>query len=69
MVKMIWDLMNGKKLNTGTIIMLAVLALKYFGMDESTATSTATGIMLGVGAVITLVGFIHRWIKAKQAKK
>jgi hypothetical protein len=66
MIKILWDAMNGKKLNTGTIMILAVLVFKYLGMDQGVATQTATGIMLGVGSVFTLVGYIHRWVKTKS---
>jgi hypothetical protein len=50
-------------MNTGTIMILAVFVLKQIGMDDGTANQTATSIMLGVGAVITLWGFIHKLIK------
>jgi hypothetical protein len=69
MFKILWAMMNGKKFNTGTIVMLAVFALKYFGMDGDQATQICTSIMLGVGAVITLVGFVHRMIKAEGKKE
>lgn len=62
----VWD---GKKVNTGAVVMLAALGLQYLGMDKSEATSTATGIMLGVGSIITTIGLVHKAIKAKQAKK
>jgi hypothetical protein len=62
-------MMNGKKFNTGTIVMLAVFALKYFGMDGDQATQICTSIMLGIGAVIPLVGFIHRMIKSEAESK
>jgi hypothetical protein len=68
MLKIIWDAMNGKKLTTGTVMIMAVLVFKSLGMDQDVATQTATSIMLGVGAVLTLTGYIHRWIKAKTTK-
>ena len=64
------DLLNGKKLNTGTIMVIAVIVLKQvLGVDESTANTMATNIMMGIGGVMALWGYIHRLIKAKQAKK
>jgi hypothetical protein len=63
LIKAILDVINGHKMNTGTIMILAVFVLKQIGMDDGTANQTATSIMLGVGAVITLWGFIHKLIK------
>ena len=64
------DLLNGKKLNTGTIMVIAVIVLKQvLGVDESTANTMATNIMMGIGGVMALWGYIHRLIKAQQAKK
>jgi len=61
------DLLNGKKLNTGTIMIIAVVVLKQFlGVDESTANTMATNIMMGVGGVMALWGYIHRLIKNKK---
>jgi len=65
--KAMLDLLNGKKLNTGTIMILAVIVLKQvLGIDETTANTMATNIMMGVGGVMALWGYIHRLIKAKQ---
>ena len=61
----VWD---GKKVNTGAIVMLVALGLQYLGMGNDDATNTASGIMMGTGAVVTTVGLIHKAIKAKQAK-
>ena len=62
----VWD---GKKVNTGAVVMLVALALQQLGLGNVEATSTASGIMMGTGAVITTVGLIHKAIKEKQAKK
>jgi hypothetical protein len=69
LIKAVLDLLNGKKLNTGTVMVIAVFVLKQLGLDDNTATQTATNIMLGVGGVLTLWGYIHRMIKSAQAKK
>ena len=67
LLKAFLDLLNGKKLNTGTIMVIAVVVLKQvLGVDETTANTMATNIMLGVGGVMALWGYIHRLIKAKQ---
>ena len=62
----VWD---GKKVNTGAVVMLVALALQQLGLGNVEATNTASGIMMGTGAVITTVGLIHKAIKEKQAKK
>jgi uncharacterized membrane protein YuzA (DUF378 family) len=64
------DLLNGKKMNTGTIMVISVIVLqKVLGIGESEATSMATNIMMGVGGVMALWGYVHRLIKARQAAK
>ena len=66
-LKVVLDLLNGKKLNTGTIMILAVIVLKQvLGIDETTANTMATNIMMGVGGFMALWGYIHRLIKAKK---
>lgn len=62
----VWD---GKKVNTGAVVMLAALGLQHIGMEHNDAVNTATGIMMGVGSAITAVGLVHKWFKARQAKK
>lgn len=69
MLKALWDIINGHKLNTGTVVVIAAVVMQqYLGIDHETATNIATQIMLGVGGVLSLVGYIHRLVKAKQAK-
>jgi hypothetical protein len=60
------DLLNGKKLNTGTIMVIAVVVLKQFGLSEGEANTIATNIMMGTGGVLALWGYIHRLIKARK---
>lgn len=67
--KVIIDLLNGKKLNTGTVIILAVFVLQQLGIEKTEATNIATNVMMGVGGVFMLWGYIHRWIKANKEKK
>jgi len=67
--KVILDLLNGKKLNTGTIMILAVIVLQHFGIEKTEATTIATNIMMGVGGALALWGYIHRWMKARNAAK
>ena len=33
-LSVIWDFMNGKKFNTGTIMVVAVYIFQHFGMDH-----------------------------------
>jgi len=69
-LKALLDLLNGKKLNTGTIMVIAVVVIKQvLGVSETEATNMATNLMMGVGGVMALWGYVHRLIKAKQAKK
>ena len=64
------DLLNGKKLNTGTIMVIVVIVLKQFlGVSESEAQTIATNIMMGAGGVMALWGYIDRWRKSLKAKK
>lgn len=68
-LKAILAALNGKKLNTGTIIILAALVMqKLFGIGNDEATSIATSVMMGVGGVFALWGYIHRLIKTKTEK-
>jgi hypothetical protein len=73
LVKAIWDMLNGKKLNTGTITTLIAtvlyMAFQQFGLDNDTAVMWATLLVGAVGAIIGIVGYIHRMIKAAQVKK
>ena len=62
----IWD---GKKVNTGAVVMLLALGLQNIGMEHTAALNTASGLMMGTGAVITSVGLLHKWWKARQVKK
>jgi hypothetical protein len=67
LLKALLDLLNGKKLNTGTIMVIAVIVLKQvLGVDDSTANTIATNIMMGVGGAMALWGYIHRLIKAQK---
>ena len=68
-ITVLLDLLNGKKLNTGTIMILAVFVLKYLGMTEGEAQSAATNIMLGIGGVFAVWGYIHRMYKSFKEKK
>lgn len=66
-LKALLDLMNGKKLNTGTVIVIAVIVLQQvLGIDKTEATNIATNVMMGVGGVFALWGYIHRLIKARK---
>jgi len=68
-MKLLWSLINGKKFNTGTLVILAVMVFQSIGIDKDTATQIATNIMLGIGGLLTLVGYVHRIIKSKDQKK
>jgi energy-converting hydrogenase Eha subunit C len=60
--------LNGSKMNTGTIIAISAIVLQQvLGIGESEAGAMATNIAAGIGAVIALVGYVHRIIKKKSA--
>jgi hypothetical protein len=69
LLKALLDVLNGKKMNTGTVMILAVIVIQQFlGVSESEAQTIATNIMLGVGGVMTLWGYIHKLIKGNEKK-
>lgn len=62
--------MNGLKFTTGTVVVLVAMVMQQFlGIEKTEATNIATNIMMGVGGVLALVGYVHRVIKAQAAKK
>jgi hypothetical protein len=67
------DLMNGKKFNSGTAVTLIAailyMAFQQFGITNEQTVSWATLIVGAFGAVLAIVGLIHRWIKAAREKK
>jgi hypothetical protein len=66
--KTFWDAMNGKKLNTATVMIIVVFVLGQFGLEKEAATQMVSQIMTGIAGVLALVGFIHRLIKSAQEK-
>jgi len=68
--KSLLGLLNGKKLNTGTIMVITVVVLKQlFGISDAEATNLATNIMIGIGGAMALWGYIDRWRKSLKANK
>ena len=72
-IQAVWQMWNGKKFNTGaTVTILALVFQQVFakyGATHDVAVSMATYLVMGGGAVLTLVGWIHQLIKASAAKK
>ena len=67
LLKAIWDVMNGNKLNTGTIIIIASLVIqKVLHVDSQGADQIVAQVMTGVGGVIALIGYIHKMVKANS---
>lgn len=60
--------MNGKKLNTGAVMLLVVFVMQQIGIPESEAKEIFANGLVAFGSVLTLWGYIHRLIKANQAK-
>jgi hypothetical protein len=67
-IKAAWGLFNGKKLNTGSVVILLTVVFEQlfaqFGVTHDSAVQMATYIVMGAGAVIMVVGYVHRWIKS-----
>lgn len=65
--KALLDLLNGHKMNTGTIVILSTVVLEQFlGISKGEATNTVTNIMMGIGGITAIIGYIHKWIKDKK---
>lgn len=61
---------NGQKFTTGTIVsVLAILAMQFLPLDQNAAADMAAKIVAGGGALWAAIGYIHRLLKAKEAKK
>lgn len=70
MFKALWDIMNGKKFDAGTIVVVAAFLIQqYLGVNHDQAISIVSSIMAGVGGVTMLIGLIHRWVKAGKISK
>ena len=66
-LKIVWQYMNGKKTNAGTITMLVGLAGIFLPMlgveiDAETLNTVITAIVSS-GAFASLIGLIHKFIK------
>ena len=72
-VQAIWKMWNGKKFDTGLAIsMLALIFQQVFakyGADHDTSVTLATYIVEAVGAVLVVVGWIHKRIKESTPAK
>ena len=65
----LWKLMNGQKLNTGMIVTIAAIIIQnLFNVGHDEAVSIVTNVMMGVGGVTALIGYIHKLIKARKPK-
>ena len=72
-VQGVWDMMNGRKFNSGVAITLLALVMQNvlgkYGLNHDTAVSGATYLVGAGGFIVLLVGYVHQWIKANAAKK
>lgn len=68
-LKVVTSIMNGKKFNTGTLMILIVFALQQIGIPESEAKLIFTNCLIAFGSILAVWGFIHRLIKSNSAKK
>ena len=58
--------MNGKKLNTGAVMLLCVFVMQQLGIGESEAKEIFSNGLVFFGSVLTVWGYIHRIIKSRQ---
>jgi protein-S-isoprenylcysteine O-methyltransferase Ste14 len=69
-VKAIWSVMNGKKFDTGTVVVLmAIVIQQVLNVDHDTSLTLASQVMAGSGTLLAIIGVVHRWIKARIAKQ
>ena len=69
LISAFWDIMNGKKLNTATVIVIIVFVLQQLGLEKDAATQMTSQIMTGIAGVLALIGFVHRLIKSYREKQ
>ena len=68
-LKALWEVMSGKKFNTGTLVTFAAFILeRYAGASHSDALAISSNVMMGIGGVTMLIGYIHRLIKSSAQK-
>ena len=69
-LKALFNIFNGQKLNTGTVVIIASIVIdRFLSVGHEQAVSIATSIMTGAGGIIALIGYIHKIIKAKAKAK
>ena len=59
----LWNGMNGHKFNTGAMTIVLSFIIQQLNVDHDQSISLATYIVQGIGAVIMVVGYVHKLIK------
>ncbi len=68
-VRAIWSYMNGKKANTGNIMLLLAAALFYFDIDiDPEQLRQYVELLVESGAIVSIGGLIHQAIKYFKEK-
>jgi hypothetical protein len=69
MFQKILDAMNGHKMNTGVmLVILPPIMSQVFGISQDEAMRQVNGVLAGLGAVIAIWGYIHKFVKGQAAK-
>jgi hypothetical protein len=50
------------------MVIVVVVLKQFLGVSESEAQTIATNVMMGVGGVMALWGYIHRLVKGAKNK-
>jgi hypothetical protein len=69
MFKKFMDMVNGHKMNTGVIlVVLPPIMSQMFGISQDEATHHVTTILAAAGAVLAIIGYIHKLVKGGAVK-
>jgi len=69
-VNILWGLLNGKKINTGAIVLAIAFMLEhYLTIDNGMAQQIASQLMYGFGGVSLLIGIVHREMKKRKKEE
>lgn len=68
LAKSIWEIMDGKKTETGKLLALLGLVLVYFnvGAEQSEIIMKFAQALVDSGLIAILIGLIHKWLKQRS---
>jgi uncharacterized membrane protein YphA (DoxX/SURF4 family) len=58
--------LNGLKMNTGVLLVVLTFIFDKIGLTKDDAEAFIASVIAVVGGILTVIGFIHRVIKAKK---